>query len=424
MRLRSAFPFPELTKRQRGVLALAALSSLVTSYGATIMVLALPQIQDGLGIEDASISDVAAAIRLGSLAAVPVVLLADRIGRRPALIFVMVANVISTAATGASPSIEIFMALQFLARMLHTATGIMAAVYIAEEFPSEHRGWGFGALALISGAGAGAALFMFGMIDWIPFGWRALYSLGLMGLLLFPLLLRRLPETQRFLSMGTEGDRPFLSAHLSPVVSVATAYPGRFAAIAIVTLTVAISNAAAGLFGPTYLQSEHHWTPAHLSTTLIVTGMIVVASALYLGSISDRFGRRRMAVLFLALSPCAMVIFYQASGGALPILLVTYSLLGMGADVSLVAMGKELFPTSYRSTVSGFVAMAASAGGSIGLWAHGRLFDLIGDQWTAVSVLALLGLTAPFILAFALPETNRRALEEISPERQRGTPST
>ena len=396
---------------------MVALASLVTSYGAAIMVFALPQIQDGLSIEDAAVSDVAAAIRLGSLVAVPVVLVADRIGRRPALIFVMVANVISTVATGASPSIETFVALQFLARMLHTATGILAAVYIAEEFPSDHRGWGFGALALISGVGAGLALVMFGMIDRLPFGWRTLYFLGLIALALFPLLLRRLPETQRFLSVETHSARSFVTAHFGPIMNVAMGYPGRFAAMAAVILILAISNVAAGLYGPTYLQVEHGWSPARLSSILLVTGTIGVASALYLGSISDRFGRRRMGVLFLIASPCAMVGFYQASGPVLPVLLVIFALVGTGADVSLAAMGKELFPTSYRSTVSGFVAMVAAVGGVIGLWAHGRIFELIGDQWTAVSALAIFGLIAPFVLAFTLPETNRRTLEEISPER-------
>ena len=417
MRIRSAFPFAELTKRQRGVLALVSLASLTTSYGTAIMVLALPQIQSGLSIEDAAVSDIAAFIRLGSLLAVPAVLVADRVGRRPALIFVVVANVVLTAATGASPSMEAFATLQFLARIFHTATGIVAAVYITEEFPADHRGWGFGALAILAGVGAGLALFMFGMIEQLPFGWRTLYFLALPALAFLPLLLRGLPETQRFLSAQIQSDRSYMTAHLRPIVSVATAYPRRFAALAIVILVVAISNVAAGLYGPTYLQSEHDYSPARLSTILLLTGIVGAASALYLGSLSDRFGRRRLAVLLLMASPCAMVGFYEVSGALLPVLLVTFALIGTGADVSLAAMGKELFPTSYRSTVSGFVAMVAAAGGVIGLWAHGRLFDLIGDQWTAVSTLAAFGLLAPFILAFTLPETNRRALEEISPER-------
>ena len=417
MRIRSAFPFAELTKRQRGVLALVSLASLTTSYGTAIMVLALPQIQSGLSIEDAAVSDVAAVIRLGSLLAVPAVLVADRVGRRPALIFVVVANVVLTAATGASPSMEAFTALQFLARIFHTATGIVAAVYITEEFPADHRGWGFGALAILAGVGAGLALFMFGMIEQLPFGWRTLYFLALPALAFLPLLLRGLPETQRFLSAQIQSDRSYMTTHLSPIVSVATTYPGRFAALAVVILVVAISNVAAGLYGPAYLQSEHEYSPARLSTVLLLTGIVGAASALYLGTLSDRFGRKRLAALLLVASPCAMVGFYEVSGALLPVLLVTFALIGTGADVSLAAMGKELFPTSYRSTVSGFVAMVAVAGGVIGLWTHGRLFDLIGDQWTAVSALAAFGLLAPFILAFTLPETNRRTLEEISPER-------
>ncbi len=417
MRVLRAFPVPKLSTRQQSVLGLVALAALVTSYGTTIMVFALPQIQNGLRIEDAAVSDVAAAIRLGSLVAVPFVLVADRIGRRPALILVMVANAIATAATGASPSVEAFVFLQFIARMLHTATGILAAVYIAEEFPSEHRGWGFGALAILSGAGTALAMVMFAMIDLLPFGWRTLYFTGLTALAAFPLLFRRLPETQRFLGLESKEDKPDLSDHLSPIASVATAYPWRFTAISAVVLTVAFSNVAAGLFGPTFLQTEHGWSPAQLSLVLIFTGIVGVAGALYLGVFSDRYGRKRIAVLLLALSPCAMVVFYQASGTILPVLLVTFSIVGMGADISLVAMGKELFPTSYRSTVSGFVAMVAAAGGVLGLWAHGRIFDFLGDQWTAVSALAAVGLFAPLMLAFTLPETNRRALEEISPER-------
>lgn len=417
MRVLRAFPVPKLSRRQQGVLGLVALASLVTSYGTTIMVFALPQIQSGLRIEDTAVSDVAAAIRLGSLAAVPFVWVADRIGRRPALILVMVANAIATAATGVSPSVEAFVVLQFIARMLHTATGILAAVYIAEEFPSGHRGWGFGALAILAGAGAGLAMIMFAMIDLLPYGWRTLYFLGLMALAVFPLLLRRLPETERFLSMGAQGDPLQFTSHLGPIASVATAYPGRFAAMGAVVLIVAISNVAAGLFGPTFLQTEHGWSPAHLSVVLIITGAVAVASAIYLGVFSDRFGRKRVAILLLAATPIAMVGFYEASGAVLPVLLVTFSVVGMGADVSLAAMGKELFPTSYRSTVSGFVAMVAAAGGVLGLWAHGRLFELIGDQWTAVSALAMIGLLAPLILAPTLPETNRRALEDISPER-------
>ena len=413
----SMFRFPSLTRRQQEVLWLIALASLITSYGATIMVLALPQIQDGLSIEDAAVSNVAATIRLGSVLAIPIVLAADRVGRRPALLFTIAANAVLTAATGLSPSIEVFVVLQFLARMLHTATGILAAVFIAEEFPMEHRGWGFGALALLSGVGGGLALFMFGVIESLPFGWRSLYLLGIIALFIVPLLRRNLLETERFQQAKAQMDGSSLMAHLRPIASTVMAYPGRFAAIATIVFIGAFSNAAGGLFGPTYLQEEHGWSPSQLSTALVIVGAIAITGALYLGSVSDQHGRKRMAVVFLLLSPAFLISFYTLSGAFLPVLLVGIALMGRGADISMEAMGKELFPTSYRSTVAGVGAMIAAIGGVLGLWAHGRLFELMGDQWAAVSVLATLGFLVPFIVLFTLPETNRRSLEDIAPER-------
>lgn len=381
------------------------------------MVLALPQIQDGLSIEDAVVSDVAATIRLGSVLAIPIVLVADRIGRRPALLFTMFANALLTAATGLSPTIEAFVVLQFLARMLHTATGILTAVFIVEEFPTEHRGWGFGALALLSGVGGGLALFLFGMIESLPLGWRALYFLGLLALFFVPLLRKHLPETERF--QESEGLRvgSSLAEHLKPVVSIARAYPGRFIAIASIVLVGNFSNAAGGLFWSTYLQEEHGWSPSQLSWVLFVVGAIAITSALYLGVLSDRHGRKRLAALFLLMSPIFVISFYNLSGFILPMILVAFALVGKGADMSMEAMGKELFPTSYRSTVAGVGAMIMAIGGVLGLWAHGRLFELMGDQWAAVSVLAVFGIIVPFIVFVTLPETNRRSLEDIAPER-------
>ena len=130
----------------------------------------------------------------------------------------------------------------------------------------EHRGWGFGALALFLGVGGGLALFMFGIIEWLPLGWRALYFLGIVALVIVPLLRRNLPETDRFQQVKARLDGSSLAAHLQPMLSTVKAYPGRFAAIASIVLIGSFANAAGGLFGPTYLQEEHGWSPSQLSS--------------------------------------------------------------------------------------------------------------------------------------------------------------
>ena len=61
--------------------------------------------------------------------------------------------------------------------------------------------------------------------------------------------------------------------------------------------------------------------------------------------------------------------------------------------------------------------IVGTIGGVLGLAAESVLYVIFGSHWTAISVLVLLALLAPLIVAAFIPETRGRALEEISPER-------
>ena len=49
---------------------------------------------------------------------------------------------------------------------------------MSEEFPAHHRGWGIGMLGGVGAIGYGFGALLYGAIEWLPFGWRALYALG------------------------------------------------------------------------------------------------------------------------------------------------------------------------------------------------------------------------------------------------------
>ena len=53
----------------------------------------------------------------------------------------------------------------------------------------------------------------------------------------------------------------------------------------------------------------------------------------------------------------------------------------------------------------------------LGLAVESTLYVIFGSHWTAISILVLLALLAPFIVAAFFPETSGRTLEEIAPER-------
>src|SRR4029077_9844391 len=97
-----ALPFllnaPALTQRQWAVLGLVSLASLFDQYDRSLMAMALPQIQAGLGSLERQVGILASIVRMGSLPALFIALSADRIGRRRALLGTVLAY---TALTGA-----------------------------------------------------------------------------------------------------------------------------------------------------------------------------------------------------------------------------------------------------------------------------------------------------------------------------------
>jgi len=148
---------PELSRRQWAVLGLVSLASLFDQYDRSLIAMALPQIQAGLGISEGQVGLLASIVQLGSLPALFITLWADRIGRRRALLGTVLAYTALTGASALAPDPRSFIALQFFARVFGTAEMLLAVVVISEEFDPESRGWGIGAFFAIQSCGVGLA---------------------------------------------------------------------------------------------------------------------------------------------------------------------------------------------------------------------------------------------------------------------------
>lgn len=416
-----ALKLPKLNQHQWRVLGLIGFASLFDRYDGAVLQLALPQIQTNLGITDATLSSTVAIIKLGSIPAFLLMLAADRLGRRQLLLITIVGYTITTGATAFATSINIFIALQFLSRIFLTAELLLSSVVIAEEFPPDARGRGVGALAAIAANGFGLAALLFAFIEVLPFGWRSLYFVGFIPLLILTSLRRGLPETTHFQKQQAartqqeSEDEPFI-ANLQPVIDLVRAYPSRFFAISTIIFLYALATDAAFFYDPTYLQQEHGWQPWHITMLTIGGGFGALFGNTIAGNIGDLVGRKRATMFFLTAMPIIIAIFYNVSGWILPVIWAIMLFGMMGVGVSIETLGAELFPTSYRSTAAGARALVASSGAALSLAIHGILFNLVGSQWFAVTLLAFLVLLTPFLVAW-LPETSGRALDEIAPER-------
>ena len=77
-----------------------------------------------------------------------------------------------------------------------------------------------------------------------------------------------------------------------------------------------------------------------------------------------------------------------------------------GADINVSTFGKELSPTSYRSTADSSRQLVGQLGGSLGLAMESVLYTFTDSHAVAISIVALPAVLMPFIAAFAIPETS------------------
>jgi len=103
-------PPGKLPGRQLRVVLLVGIAYLVNQYDLGIFSLALPQIQAGLGIDEASLGGVTGLIRIGVIPAFFLAMLADRMGRRRLLMITIAGVALATVATAFAQTPEQFVA--------------------------------------------------------------------------------------------------------------------------------------------------------------------------------------------------------------------------------------------------------------------------------------------------------------------------
>lgn len=407
---------PPLSPRQWRVLLALGVANLIDNYDGALLGMALPQIQAGLGVPEDAVGQMLASVRLGVLPAVLLTMLADHIGRRRLLLVTIIGFTLATFATALAPNVEAFVAAQFIARTCIAAETMLAIVVIIEEFDARNRGWGIGMLGALGAFGYGVASLMFSLVDALPYGWRALYVLGVVPLLLIAWFRRALEETHRFTALRTAqgGTRASL---LQPLRNLVRMYPGRMLALGAALLPFAFVTETAMFFPSKFLQAVHGYAPRDIAVMYLTVGILGLLGNVIAGALGDRYGRKLVLIVGLLANGGAAALFYNASGWVVPLLWGVMVMTVTMISVLFGALGSELFPTSYRSTASGVRAVIATIGAAGGLWLEGVLFADLGSHAAAITAMLIVVPIAPLVIALCLPETANRELEEVSPER-------
>jgi MFS transporter, putative metabolite:H+ symporter len=408
-----------LTSHHRRLLLLLGTATLFEGYDRFILVLALPYIAQDLGIVAADVTGAAAkaaaegalgwalsAVRCGALLAIPLCLMADRAGRRGILLLTVLGYTVATALTGLSRGLGDLIVLQLVATMFLTAELALAQVVIAEEFPASARGMGQGLLGAAAAVGAGLAAVLFPVLVRTSLGWRGLYFVGVIPLLIVGYLRRSLPETRRWSALDAAERR---SGGLLRVL--VPGLRGRF------LILVALASGATAAFATAFSFASYRaidtfgWTPEQVSTMILTAGGLGFWGWIFFGRMTDAVGRRPTAILCLLGAAVAIAAFYRT-----PVLFPSFATLVFfesGITIAVTALSTECFPTVLRATARAWVTNAGVVGAVVGLGLVGALSGRMGGYAVVVALLGLLPvLLCPLLLL--LPETFGRELEQVS----------
>ena len=374
---------------------------------------ALPQIAASLGMAETDFGFYLGMIRLGALPAFALIPYADRIGRRRVFLLSLVGTALATLLTAFARTPTEFVVCQMVTRTFFVAGSAIAFVMIAEEFPAPHRGWGIGMLGALGATGHGIAMALFSQIDGLPYGWRSLYAVGVIPLLLLPFFRRRIPETERFGRHDAAVGEDTGGYSLAPLLQMTREYPGRAIGIAMAGFLPSIGLVGAFQFTGYFTQTVHGWSPGQYAAMVFFGGMLGIAGNIVAGRLADRFGRRVVGITLLGSFPFWVALFYNGPGWTVPIAWIGFLFAAQGGRVILRTLATELFPTAQRASASGLFTILEAVGGAAGLFLlfFGSAGE--GDFVRLTTGLAFAVLVGGGVLLF-FPETRQRELEAIS----------
>jgi len=411
-------PPAPMTWRQERVFLLVGIAALFAGYDQNVFGLAIPQIQAGLGIPDNMIGLTVSFFRLATLVALPLAAMADLVGRRRLLLFTILGQAIATLATAFAANYAQFVWTQICTRVFGYAEEMLCYVVIAEEVAAATRGWASGTLAAMDYTGAGVASLVFLGVNVIPYGWRAIYVVGAVPLLLVAWLRRSLPETQRFAALeGALKMRSRIADTMILLRDLTRQYPGRLAAVLIAAAAFGFAVGPASVLSSKYLQSVQHYTPLDINILFIPGGLAGLAMAITAGRLSDRIGRKRTTCAVVLIAGIGFAFFYGGISGAALAPLWIIAFFGFFAGEALIAgYALEVVPTHYRATVSGLRYLAEILSGAVSLALEGRLYDHFGAHGPAIRAL-LCTLPIAIVALLFLPEPAGRRLEDMADEK-------
>jgi MFS transporter, SHS family, lactate transporter len=308
----------------------------------------------------AKVSEVAEAIFL-TLAMRPVGALifgfvADRYGRRPALLANIFCYSFFELASAFAPSLRAFLVIRGLFGVAMGGEWGVGAALAFETLPAENRGFFSGLLQEGYVIGYLLASLCYGIL-FRYIGWRGMFVLGAFPAIpVIYLILSRVQESPVWQQgrAARNAEHRFSRRPINYLDDI-FAYLGSFLFLVILMFAFnSFSHGTQDLY-PTFLQKNHGFSPGTVGLTGIIYNVGALLGGIVFGAWSERVGRRRAIVVAAILSIPAIPLWaYAGSAWTLALGGFLMQFMVQGAWGVIPAHLNELSPPAVRATFPGF----------------------------------------------------------------------
>jgi MFS family permease len=337
--------------------------------------------------------------------------IADRYGRTKAMMAAIAIYSVFTAACGLSATILQLAIFRFLLGLGMGGEWSSGAALVGESWPAVHRAKAMGLMQSFYAVGYALAALTVAVV--LPaWGWRPVFFVGILPAFLIIWIRSRVQEPDIWVERK-------LQAKTSLPEMLRVIFGRRLRSL---TIVVTLMNA----FTMFAWWGFNLWIPAYLILSQQKGGMgltrsgqtwliVVMQFGMWLGYltfgfISDRFGRKRVYVVFLTGAALLLFLYSLVHSPALLFFLgPLVAFFGTGHFSGFGALTAEIYPTQVRATAQGFTYNIGRIMSAVAPFAVGSLAQTRG--FGAAFAVAALSFFLAALMWIWIPETGGKALE-------------
>ena len=301
---------------------------------------------------------------------------ADRWGRKPTLLVNILCYSAAELACAFAPSLRVLLVLRAVFGVAMGGVWGVGAALTFETLPNEGRGFFSGVLQEGYAIGYLLAAGAFGLgFRWL--GWRGLFALGAVPVLLVPFVLRGVSESPVWLEMRTR--KAAKRAWPVRIQALRRHLPVLVFLIVLMTAFTGFSHGTQDIY-PTFLLKGAGFTAGMVGLIGVIYNVGSLAGGLVFGSLSERWGRRRaiIAAALLAI-PIVPLFAYGRTATALGVGAFLMQFMVQGAWGVVPAYLSELAPVAVRAILPGVAYQLGNLLTSRNLVIQTRLAERMGS---------------------------------------------